>query len=233
MTNLRKLVSEQDFLKFYQWDLRNHDNPNYLLSIFEAHHTEDKEGFYQMLFKIAVLERQRQEENFLWAKEQFGQWDNPDFTSWNLEAAKELEAIIKKRYEDLTKAKAEPAETIKPATKDKEDKRETVHKVKTNPKKIDELLKPEDIEQVLTAMKKCGLLNDFGKWTFGKRKSPINTLVEVLIDRGKIDSKDRVFTVQLIAEKIGTTISERTARKKGDDTYTGRDYKKQFKALIK
>jgi hypothetical protein len=98
MTNLRKLVSEQDFLKFYQWDLRNDDDPDYLLSIFEAHHEEDKEGFYQMLLNIAVSERQRQEQNYLWAKEELGQCDNPDFTSWNLNEAKEIEAIINNRY---------------------------------------------------------------------------------------------------------------------------------------
>lgn len=100
---------------------------------------------------------------------------------------------------------------------------------KEEPQKFENFLDPKDIDATLRAMRKEGIINDLNLWIHGSRKGAIMAVVQTLIDRGKIIDKDKGLVARLLAEKIGTTISERTIR---NTSHHMNDLITQLKALI-
>lgn len=101
----------------------------------------------------------------------------------------------------------------------------------TSPKRFEDLFNdPQDVNSTFEAMRKCGIINDANMWIYGRKKAAIVAVIDVLLERVKLQEVSRVAAAKLLAEKVGISISERAVR---SNTHRRDDLIAQFKALIK
>lgn len=88
----------------------------------------------------------------------------------------------------------------------------------TEPNTFEELFENEEkAEKVIRIMKETGITDSVGVWKGGKFKSRIMAVVYALCDKAYIDRTYYKKAAYLIAQKIGTTIGQRTIQETHED----------------
>jgi hypothetical protein len=98
------------------------------------------------------------------------------------------------------------------------------NELQSTPQIFEELFhNPNDLELTFNAMRKLAIINDANQWIYGRKTGAIAAVIDVLKKRNKIKILPDATLAKLLAEKVGTSIGERTTR----------DTPKYFQELIK
>lgn len=95
---------------------------------------------------------------------------------------------------------------------------------------LDDYLTAEKLKQLIETLKYEKIINKKEQWIYGKKVGAIVAVVDVMIDRGGINSKYKDPICKLLAKRFGTSITSRTIRNK--DSFYKDDLKKKFEAIL-